>query len=211
MALPKCQDFDGTEEKSFCCTDVFKAIRLTETRGMDNEGLGAVGASMDYGPYQLTPPFVKDGKRICGNYYPAIGGYGGSPRIFATPRILITHNMVLNDKKLSEHLMCCAWRRYSATADAYKKMKCCKEGPPHSLPTPAIGQPPFPQFTRCTGTWTDLVRMARNHNGGPRGYKKDSTLSYIEDKNKVCFSLKELQICECERDDKGKVKGLRKL
>ena len=112
---------------------VLDAIRVVETGGMVNEGIGAIGDGGNaLGPYQIWRPYWTDARMNCHRKY----------------------SDVLNDKELSEKVVYRYMMRYQP--DAVKRLKA------------------------GTATLSDVEKIARTHNGGPRGYLKKSTVRYFE-------------------------------
>ncbi len=98
------------------------AVRVTETGGMPNDGIGAIGDNgTSLGPYQISYAYWVDAQMPYG-----------------------TWNRCLVDKAYSEEVMKRYWRRYCP--NAYKN-----------------------------GNWEILARV---HNGGPSGFRKQATIRY---------------------------------
>ena len=105
------------------------AIRITETGGEPNGGIGAIGdRGKALGPYQIWRAYHTDSKQKG------------------------THRKCLRDKAYSELVVAGYMSRY---AKAQYKRLCDGKG-----------------------TVKDIERIARIHNGGPRGYTRNSTLKY---------------------------------
>jgi len=106
-----------------------QAIRMVETGGMPNGGIGALGdGGKAYGPYQIWKPYWID------------SGVKGS------------HAQCLNSKAYSEKVIQGYMLRYAPRE--------------------------FGRLVAGTGKVSDLEKVARIHNGGPKGYKRKSTLGY---------------------------------
>jgi len=100
-----------------------KAIRLVETGGIKDNGIGAKGDNgKSFGPYQIQKAYWTD-SRLTG-----------------------TWEQCLTDKAYSEKVMIAYWKRYCPKAFE-------------------------------AGDWETLARI---HNGGPKGHKKNATVKYWE-------------------------------
>lgn len=123
----------GTPAKTYTWRQLLDAIRVVETGGEPNDGIGAVGdGGRALGPYQIWSAYHTD----------AAG----------------------RDKTLSSHASCKDSKSYServvrAYMDRYSRAELLRlEG--------------------GTGSLADCERVARIHNGGPRGYRKQATEAY---------------------------------
>jgi len=154
------------EQRTFCCSDVFNAMQKKESNvGRDlagnkippsASGIGMVGdrglRNPAYGPFQIRLPYWKDATR-------------GKP-ITYNGQVLTFPESVLTSRGASELIACKYMERY------LKKFR------PKDKFSRSIGDGPFERITNCKGTMADVEKVARIHNGGPNGHKKDSTKEY---------------------------------
>ena len=116
-------------QAQFSWTDTLGYIRLVETGGMPNGGIGALGdGGKAFGPYQIWSPYWQDS------------------------RVKGSHAHCLNSKAYSEKVMQGYMFRYA----------------PRELGRLMAGK----------GTMADVEKVSRIHNGGPKGWKRKSTLGY---------------------------------
>jgi hypothetical protein len=119
-------------------SDVFQALRVVETGGQPNAGVGAVGDNGNaYGPYQIWMPYFADATE---RQYEDI------------PTQDISWEDCLNDTYSSELVVLAYMRRYAK----------------HE----------YSRLAEGTATIADVEKIARIHNGGPRGHSKSATLGY---------------------------------
>jgi hypothetical protein len=119
-------------------SDVLQALRVVETGGQPNAGVGAVGDDGNaYGPYQIWMPYFADATE---RQYEDI------------PTQDISWEDCLNDTYSSELVVLAYMRRYAKNE--------------------------YFRLAERTATIADVEKIARIHNGGPRGHNKSATLGY---------------------------------
>lgn len=118
--------------------EVLEAIRLVETGGEPNEGLGAVGdGGKAIGPFQIWLPYFVDATE-------------------RTYENIPTANIAYED---------CATSRWAAETIVLAYMY-------------RYARPEFQRLEAGTATLADVEKIARIHNGGPKGHTKAATLAY---------------------------------
>jgi len=118
------------------------AIRIVETGGHPNEGIGVIGdGGGAAGPYQIHRAYHTDASE--------------------RDKSLTLYSKCLTSKSYSERVMAAYMGRYAR--EATRRLRA------------------------GTGTLADVQKVARTHNGGPRGDRKKATLRYW---NKVKKNLR---------------------
>lgn len=130
--------FSDPYELLYGWSDVLQALRVVETGGQPNAGVGAVGDNGNaYGPYQIWMPYFADATE---RQYEDI------------PTQDISWEDCLNDTYSSELVVLAYMRRYAKNE--------------------------YFRLAEGTATLEDVEKIARIHNGGPRGHSKSATLGY---------------------------------
>lgn len=126
-------DASEQQTKTYTFRDALDAIRLVETGGLPNEGVGARGdAGKALGPYQIWKAYHTDAAE--------------------RDRSLTAYSRCLSSKDYSERVVRAYMSRY-----ARAELQRLEAG---------------------TATLADVEKVARRHNGGPRGDRKSATLAY---------------------------------
>lgn len=118
---------------SYTWRQTLDGIRVVETGGEPNEGVGAKGdGGKAAGPYQIHLVYHIDAAE--------------------RDKRLTAYSRCLNSKAYSERVIRAYMNRY------------CRES--------------LQRLEKGRGTLADIQRIARTHNGGPKGHKKKATLNY---------------------------------
>lgn len=157
----------GCEEKLFCCSDVFHAMKEIETPGVDSEPWPVGDDGDAIGPYQIHKGYWIDAFRLDlrSNY-----GTPANPKPPATPAPgncpscggPVYYEWLGNSKggiPLSEAVICMYMNRYARAEKA--------------------------RLQACKGTIADVEKVLRIHNGGPRGHTRTGTIPYWTKAKKI--------------------------
>ena len=131
--LAVCSAAASPQQTTYDFRDALDAIRLVETGGQPNDGVGSLGDNgKALGPYQIWKAYHMDAADRDAS--------------------LKDYSRCLTSKDYSERVVRAYMRRY-----ARAEMQRLEAG---------------------KGTLADVEKIARRHNGGPRGDRKTATLAY---------------------------------
>ena len=139
-------------DKLFCCADVFHALKNVETPGVTSMPWPRGGAG-EIGPYQILPGYWQDAFLLdLRRPRLPIPSPANCPGCGGTVLYPWLEDDALGGIPLSEEVICRYMNRYARAEKS--------------------------RLQACRGTIADVEKVLRIHNGGPKGYTRNSTIPY---------------------------------
>ncbi len=158
----------GCEERLFCCSDVFYAMKEVETPGVTSEPWPPGDNGDACGPYQIHKGYWVDAFRLdqrsdygkpTNPKPPAIPAAGECPSCNGEVQYIWLVDDALGGIPLSEAVICLYMGRHARNEKG--------------------------RLQACRGTLADVKKVLRIHNGGPQGHTRDDTIPYWNKAKKI--------------------------